>query len=122
MDNTLIVIALSLVCLFAYLKRSSTNRPPLPPGPPADPLIGHLRVMPSDNHGLVFHEWSKTYGMILFPSPSLLALSNSSGDVIHLKILGRNIIVLNSVQAATDLLEKRSGLYSDRPNLTVYVA
>lgn len=58
----------------------------------------------------------------LLLSHSSLMLRDSLGDVIHLKVLGRDIIVLNSVQAATDLLEKRSGLYSDRPNLTVYVA
>lgn len=43
------------------------------------------------------------------------------GDVMHLKVLSHNIIVLNSVEAATDLLEKRSALYSDRPTMTVYV-
>ncbi|KAL4257435.1 cytochrome P450 family protein [Pleurotus pulmonarius] len=32
------------------------------------------------------------------------------------------IVVALSLVCATDLLEKRSGLYSDRPNLTVYVA
>ncbi|KDQ25622.1 hypothetical protein PLEOSDRAFT_1078104 [Pleurotus ostreatus PC15] len=105
MDNKHIIIILALVGgLFVYRKRSSKKRPPLPPGPPADPLIGHLRVMPIDNHELVFLEWSKLYG-----------------DVMHLKVLSHNIIVLNSVEAATDLLEKRSALYSDRPNMTVYV-
>lgn len=37
---------------------------PLPPGPPADPLIGHLRVFPKANPELVFHEWAKTYGEV----------------------------------------------------------
>lgn len=43
------------------------------------------------------------------------------GDVMHLKVLGRNMIVLNSVQAATDLLEGRSAQYSDRPSMNVYL-
>lgn len=40
---------------------------------------------------------------------------------MHLRVLGRDLIILNSVEAATELLEKRSALYSDRPNFTVYV-
>ncbi|KAF4570982.1 hypothetical protein EYR36_008309 [Pleurotus pulmonarius] len=104
MDNLSTTIVLSLVGLLAYLTSRSMKRPPLPPGPPADPLIGHLRVLPTEKHAEVYLEWSKIYG-----------------DVMHLKVFGRNMIVLNSVQAATDLLEKRSAKYSDRPNVTVYV-
>lgn len=37
-----------------------------------------------------------------------------AGDVTYLNILGRPIVVLNSVQAAIDLLDKRSSNYSDR--------
>lgn len=36
------------------------------------------------------------------------------GDVIYLEALGQKIIVLNSIQAAEDLLERRSAIYSDR--------
>ena len=37
--------------------------PPLPPGPPADPLIGHLRIMPNENdRDAVFYELSRKYG------------------------------------------------------------
>ncbi|KAJ6570526.1 cytochrome P450, partial [Mycena vulgaris] len=74
----------------------------LPPGPPADPIIGHLRVIPASGQAKTFYEWSRIYG-----------------DVIHLHSLGRNIIVLNSHQAATDLLNKRGANYSDRPKMTI---
>ncbi|KAG5650147.1 hypothetical protein H0H81_000539 [Sphagnurus paluster] len=40
----------------------SKKHPPLPPGPPAEPIIGHLRVIPSENQESVFHEWGKVYG------------------------------------------------------------
>ncbi|KAJ7206760.1 cytochrome P450 [Mycena pura] len=75
----------------------------LPPGPPGDPLIGHLLRMPSKDSALVFHEWSKTYG-----------------PVMHLKVLGRSMIILDSYEAAVDLLDKRGIIYSDRPTFTLY--
>ncbi|CAE6461632.1 unnamed protein product [Rhizoctonia solani] len=37
-----------------------------------------------------------------------------NSDIIYLDLLGHNIVVLNSPQAASDLLDKRSSLYSDR--------
>jgi hypothetical protein len=45
-------------------------------------------------------------------------LDNVTGDVIHLDLLGNPVIVLNSQEAAIDLLEKRSSKYSDRPLFT----
>ncbi|KAJ6533878.1 hypothetical protein DFH09DRAFT_846888, partial [Mycena vulgaris] len=74
-----------------------------PPGPPRDPMIGNLRQMPSAKAPLVFHEWAKTYG-----------------DVVYLQIPGGSIIVLDSLQAAEDLLDERSAIYSDRPNFPLY--
>ncbi|KAJ7463649.1 cytochrome P450 [Mycena latifolia] len=75
----------------------------LPPGPPGDPVLGHLRYMPSAQPALVFHEWAKNYG-----------------DVMHLQVLGRSMIILDTYQAAVDLLDKRSVNYSDRPKFTLY--
>ncbi|KAJ7674371.1 cytochrome P450 [Mycena rosella] len=75
----------------------------LPPGPPGDPVIGNLRYMPTDQSAEVFHEWSKKYG-----------------DVMYLEVLGRRIVILDTHQAAVDLLEKRSSNYSDRPVFTLY--
>ena len=38
----------------------------------------------------------------------------SPGDVVGVTVMGQHIIYLNSFEAAGDLLEKRSVLYSDR--------
>lgn len=35
-------------------------------------------------------------------------------DILRLNVLGTNIILANSFEVATDLLEKRSSIYSDR--------
>ena len=43
----------------SHYRRSSID---LPPSPPADPVIGHVRVMSSDYQWKTFAEWSKTLG------------------------------------------------------------
>ncbi|KAK0232280.1 cytochrome P450 [Armillaria nabsnona] len=80
----------------------STASPPLPPGPPSDPIIGHLRMIPPQRQPNAFYEWSKVYG-----------------DVIQLRVFGRSIVILSSDEAATDLLEKRGLNYSSRPNFII---
>jgi hypothetical protein len=55
--------AAALALTLGYtLKRLSKTHPPLPPGPPAEPLIGHLRVFPTEDRELFFHELGKVYG------------------------------------------------------------
>ena len=39
---------------------------------------------------------------------------------MYLEMLGQPVIVLNSVEAAEDLLDKRSANYSDRPYFPVF--
>ena len=41
------------------------------------------------------------------------------GDINYFIVVGKPIIVLNSYQAARNLLEKRSGIYSGRPRLVI---
>lgn len=125
---TILTILFSLACIALWFSLKNAKRnPPLPPGPPAEPLIGHFRLIPQNNQEMAFYKWGKIYGT-WFPATHnhvtglifLLIL----GDVIHIHFLGRSIIVLNSVQAATDLLDKRSANYSDRPAfplLSLYV-
>lgn len=40
--------------------------------------------------------------------------TSDEGDVVHLNMMGQHMIFLNSPEAAVDLLEKRSNIYSDR--------
>ncbi|KAI5121129.1 hypothetical protein M0805_002801 [Coniferiporia weirii] len=72
----------------------------LPPGPPLDPIIGHARKISKDHSWVTFAEWGKTYG-----------------DVMTARVLGRTVIVLNTFAAARDLLDRKSGTFSDRPSM-----
>ncbi|KAL0945486.1 hypothetical protein HGRIS_000972 [Hohenbuehelia grisea] len=99
------LVAAGLACgiFILYHTQKARSNPPLPPGPPADPIIGHLRILPEANQHLVFHEWCKRYG-----------------NIIYLHCLGRSIIVLNDLESAVELLEKRSNNYSDRPKFRYF--
>ncbi|KAJ7671884.1 cytochrome P450 [Mycena rosella] len=61
----------------------------LPPGPPGLPLLGNIFQMPTEAPWLTYVAWAKKYAH-------------------HL---------LNLPQAASDLLDRRSAIYSDRPDL-----
>ncbi|KAI0800093.1 cytochrome P450 [Fomes fomentarius] len=72
---------------------------PLPPGPRPLPIVGNFFDTPTKNMERAFHELNKRYG-----------------DIVYLNTFGQSMIVLGRLEAALDLLEKRSSNYSDRPN------
>jgi hypothetical protein len=90
-----------LVAVAVYGLSSIGRRPAdYPPGPPTLPLIGNLHLMPKEKPHLQFQKWAEEYG----PVYSL--------------ILGTKVmVVLSSDQAVKDLLDKRSGIYSSRPEM-----
>ena len=57
-----VTLALAIFLVSYQRRKRNALKVPLPPGPPADPLIGHLRHIPTKDHAEVYHEWSKTYG------------------------------------------------------------
>ncbi|KAJ3525375.1 hypothetical protein NMY22_g10606 [Coprinellus aureogranulatus] len=69
-----------------------------PPGPRGLPVVGNALQIPKDSQWLIWEEWKKAYG-----------------DVLHFHILGSENIVLSSYEAATELLDIRGLIYSDRP-------
>ncbi|GJE96516.1 cytochrome P450 [Phanerochaete sordida] len=75
------------------------RRPNYPPGPAGLPLLGNLLDMPSDYAWKAYMDIGERYG----------------SDIIHFEVFGTHVVILNSAQAAKDLLEKRSNIYSDRP-------
>lgn len=37
------------------------------------------------------------------------------GDIVYLNAAGQSMVILNSQKVAADLLDRRAGIYSDRP-------
>ncbi|KAK4550708.1 hypothetical protein LTR36_000287 [Oleoguttula mirabilis] len=100
-----VVAALALaVYTFKLRFGGKTSTLPLPPGPPGEPVLGHLRVVPTDQPEYAYARWSREY----------------QSDVIYVNMLGQPVIVLNSVKAAVDLLDKRGSNYCDRPRFVLF--
>lgn len=103
---TLALLAVAVVVWRIILQYSNSSRKslPLPPGPKGEPILGHLRIVPTDNPEYAYQKWSDEY----------------DSDVLYFNILGQHVVVLNSVQAASDLLDKRGANYCDRPRFVLF--
>ena len=42
-------------------------------------------------------------------------MSDHVGDVVYLDVLGKPMLILGSMEAAQELMDKRSGIYSGKP-------
>lgn len=94
------LISISLAVLL-YLRRSQSWQLPLPPGPKKRFLTGNLKDMPASLEWETYYKWGKEH----------------NSDIIHLDVVGTSVIVLNSLEATSDLLDKRSSIYSSRARL-----
>ncbi|KAF9481679.1 cytochrome P450 [Pholiota conissans] len=100
-----ISVYILLILLASYLLFSLTRRQrnlPLPPGPPGYHIIGNVHDIPHQYAWLTYAKWAKQYG-----------------DIVYYNVFGKVTIVLNSLEAATELLDKRSSNYSDRPRMVM---
>ncbi|KAK3382145.1 cytochrome P450 [Lasiosphaeria ovina] len=95
----LVVVAVAIIIRLLMTGRRPKN---YPPGPPTLPIIGNLHQMPTRDAHLQFEKWAKEYG----PVYSL--------------ILGtKTMVVLSSDRAVKDLLDKKSNIYSHRPDMYI---
>ncbi|KAF5365293.1 hypothetical protein D9758_005475 [Tetrapyrgos nigripes] len=92
------ILGMSLIILFLhYISRDSL---PYPPGPQGYWYIGLPNSkVPSKKFWLTYTEWGKKYG-----------------DLIHFTRFGKHYLVLNSLQATRDILDKQARITSDRAN------
>ncbi|PPQ83215.1 Dimethyltryptamine 4-hydroxylase (PsiH) [Psilocybe cyanescens] len=105
--TTMITILLSLLlagCIY-YINARRVRRSHLPPGPPGIPIpfIGNMFDMPSESPWLTFLQWGRDY----------------QTDILYVDAGGSEMIILNSLEAITDLLEKRGSIYSGRLESTM---
>ncbi|KAF8999669.1 cytochrome P450 [Cyathus striatus] len=102
LTNLLILtgIALSAVAVHRYCMRG--NLAPLPPGPKGLPLIGNVTDLPNSKPWETFSQWGDMYG-----------------GMVYINAFGKSMIILNDPETATELLDKKGKLYSDRPTFVL---
>ena len=82
-----------------------------PPGPRGLPFLGNLLQLPLVRPWLFFSSFKDN------TSPYDLGDHREGISLLGLRVLGKPILVINELSVARDLLDRRSGVYSDRPGL-----
>ncbi|EAU86925.2 cytochrome P450 [Coprinopsis cinerea okayama7 len=93
-----------LVASIIYFRKLKANpaRAHLPPGPKPIPVLGNVKDLRAKELWLPAMDWAKQYG-----------------DITYLHVFGQGLTFINSLESASDLLEKRGGMYADKPQFTM---
>ncbi|KLO09947.1 cytochrome P450 [Schizopora paradoxa] len=86
-------------CFFLW-SLFGTSRRRLPPGPGSLPVLGNIRDFPPAGE-LEGPHWAKHKALY--------------GPISSLQAFGKTFMIVNDIQTAVDLLDKRSSIYSERP-------
>ncbi|KAG6375607.1 cytochrome P450 [Boletus reticuloceps] len=117
------VLDIGLASLALYLIRRLIWRSaslPLPPGPPAWPLIGNLLNFPMHAPYKTFGDMNNKYGECIYALLTVQSVADPApGSIISLRVMGMRYVVLNSLKATNDLLEKKSAITSNRPHFAM---
>ena len=98
-SNEILIPFLCVVSLvLIYLRHNHRRNLSLPPGPPGIPILGHILHVPKSKVALNYAKWGHLYG-----------------PIFHFRLFSQHVVVLTTLDAATQLLDKRSSNYSDRP-------
>ncbi|KAN0139662.1 Cytochrome P450 monooxygenase [Lactarius tabidus] len=92
----IVVLGFSVIIVTRYLRSPWRC---VPPGPWGLPILGNAAKL-QDKTWLFGQDCKEKYG-----------------DMVYLTALGQPIIVFNSLKAASELLDRRANIYSDRPRL-----
>ncbi|KAE9385572.1 cytochrome P450 [Gymnopus androsaceus JB14] len=98
---TPLLFGLAILAILLILRVFTKSQKQLPPGPRGLPILGNVLQLGAVSW-LTFDRWKYEYG-----------------PIVYLNMAGQHIVVLNTKVAATELLERRSAIYSDRPRSIV---
>jgi len=88
-----------------------------PPGPKGLPILQNLLDFPAQQEWKTFAKWGQQFGKSFwkFTFTQITPSCSTVGDIVSVSIFGQRMIILNNVQQAMDMLDKKSSIYSDRP-------
>ncbi|EIN06339.1 cytochrome P450 [Punctularia strigosozonata HHB-11173 SS5] len=71
--------------------------------------------MPSQRQWLTFNKWCKVYGGFAACGPTRYLMG--VGNIVSVEAFGTRYVILGSLKACTDLFDRRSSNFSDRPEI-----
>ncbi|KAG2074767.1 cytochrome P450 [Suillus decipiens] len=93
------VLIIPLVLAWRSASKKSSLLP-LPPGPRLLPFVGNAFDIDVSRPWLTYTDWKEKHG-----------------DIVYSRLLGQHIVIINSIEIARELLDRRSATYSERPFL-----
>ncbi|KAL0942946.1 cytochrome p450 oxidoreductase [Colletotrichum truncatum] len=100
-ESLYVTLGAAIVVVFVISRLvKHAGRPPLPPGPKGLPLVGNLNDLPKPGE-FEAHHWFKH--------------KNQYGPISSVRILGQTLVIINDLNLALELLERRSVKHSSRP-------
>ena len=99
---SVVVAGLALYVLKRWVLGQRHNYAPLPPGPKGLPLFGNLTDLPKPGVP-EYNHW--------------LEHKDIYGPISSVTVLGQTLVIVSDHNAALELMDKRSTIYSGRPRM-----
>jgi len=115
---TVLLVLAPVLGVVAYQRWRAAALPvglTLPPGPTPLPILGSALAVDRNTPWLTYTAWAEQYGEFPLNFGSESYLERGTGPLVYIRLLGRDVIVINSEELVQELVERRS-VYNDRPH------
>jgi hypothetical protein len=114
-------VLISFQFLFFLVTKLKYRSLRLPPGPRGWPILGSFFEMPASFEWLHWSTFKELYGEYIYHHSISITIQTDVlvmiGPVSSVTVLGKRVILLNSLKSCVDILEKKSSVSSGRPRM-----